>query len=199
MQEISSKTTEKTTGNFRARLREPSFLQSLILNLAPLNLRRCFFCKFSVGIRRRNDCSKMCLRFARHPFRHTFTQRCGLFSCLTSCFLRIVYFNWCIWGIWICTLNPWHEPGTKMFDVFCEYSCLVQTRFFSKTTPKRVKRPKMHFLRQGASVPDTWHDAMAELSAKLLANEIMWGKLSNPMFPKITNRFHRDSINHMPN
>jgi hypothetical protein len=45
--------------------------------------------------------------------------------------------------------------------------------FFSKTTPKRVKRPKMHFLRQGASVPDTWHDAMAELSAKLLANEIM--------------------------
>ena len=55
-----------------------------------------FFCKFSVGIRRRNDCSKMCLRFARHPFRHTFTQRCGLFSCLTSCFLRIVYFSWCM-------------------------------------------------------------------------------------------------------
>ena len=104
-----------------------------------------FFCKFSVGIRRRNDCSKMCLRFARHPFRHTFTQRCGLFSCLTSCFLRIVYFNWCIWGIWICTLNPWHEPGTKMFDVFCEYSCLVQTRFFFQNNPKKGKTTQNAF------------------------------------------------------
>jgi hypothetical protein len=31
--------------------------------------------------------------------------------------------------------------------------------------PKRAKRPKTHFLRQEESVPDTWHDAMAELNA----------------------------------
>ena len=35
-------------------------------------------------------------------------------------------------------------------------------------------------------MPDTWHDAMAQLDAKLLANGIMWGKPSTPCSLKLS-------------
>ena len=66
---------------------------------------------------------------------------------------------------------------------------LLKTSLFCAKRPKRAKRPKPHVLHQGVSVPDTWHDAMAELDANLLANGIMWGKLSKPMLPKAINRY----------